>query len=428
MSGERILGLECSHCGKIYPSRGEIQSVCPVCDPKFGTLECLFDYDCVGAGLKKQPLTSRRDMSMFRYRELLPVDDPAAHVPLHIGWTPVYHCPEAASAAGVREVYIKDDGMNPTASTKDRASAMVVGRARELGYDAVCTASTGNAAASLAACCRSVGMPCIVLVPAAAPRAKLIQMLAYGASVIPVDGTYDQAFDLAIQACETFGWMNRSAGFNPCLVEGKKTCAWELGEQMRFELPDAVFVSVGDGSIISGICKGFREMKSLGFTRRIPRVFGVQAQGSRVLTDAWESGGNSGTIDFTPAPVSVTVADSISVGYPREGIRALRSVRSTGGGFLAVTDDEILGAMAALPKESAVFGEPAAAAAYAGMKESVRRGILNKTHSVAVIITGSGLKDIRTAESVWTVENAPVPISDDALDIITDRIRGDAKC
>jgi len=275
---------------------------------------------------------------MFRYNELLPVRDGALHVPLHIGWTPLYHCSRAAEAVGVEAVFVKDDSLNPSASSKDRASAMVVSRAVELGYDAVCTASTGNAAASLAACCCSMGLPCIVLVPAETPAAKLLQMRAFNACVIPVEGSYDQAFDIARNACETFGWMNRSAGYNPYLVEGKKTLAWEMAEQMRFHPPDAVAVSVGDGSIVSGICKGFGEMVRLGLMEKTPRVIGVQAEGSDVLVRAWNAWKTTGRLDFTPVSDPRTAADSICVGYPREGIRALRSVASTGGTFIAVDD------------------------------------------------------------------------------------------
>lgn len=420
--------MKCSECGTVYPLDGDAQSVCPDCDPRFGTLDCLFDYEIVGELLARKKLQSRRDMSIFRYEELLPVKDPAYHVPLHIGWTPVYTSPTAAAVTGLSNVAIKDDGLNPTGSSKDRASAMVVARAMELDYDAVCTASTGNAAASLAACCRSVGMPCIVLVPAATPTAKLLQMLAFGAHVIPVDGSYDQAFELAVRACEAFGWMNRSAGYNPYLVEGKKTLAWELGEQMQFDLPHAVFVSVGDGSIISGICKGFEEQLHLGFIDHVPRVYGVQAEGAPVLADAWEHMLETGRCDFTPMAGSATVADSINVGYPREGIRALRSVKATGGAFITVSDALILKAMETMPLETAVFGEPAAAAAYAGMKKSVETGLLNKSQSAAVFITGSGLKDTRTAASVWSSSGQAIPVSDDALEIIKHRIQSDEKC
>lgn len=415
MSSMRLLGLKCATCGQLFPGDGDHQSLCPKCEPRFGTLECQLNYQLAKKTLRSHPLNTRRDMSMFRYMDLLPVEDPDCHVPLHIGWTPLYNCPRSAQTTEIESVLVKDDGVNPSASYKDRASAMVVARAVELGYDAICTASTGNAAASLAACCRSIHMPCVVFVPATTPQAKLIQMLAYGAHVFRVDGSYDQAFQLACDACEEFGWMNRSAGYNPYLVEGKKTGALELVEQTGFNPPDAVFVSVGDGSIITGLCKGFLECKQLGLTKKVPRVFGIQANGSDVLVRAWEHMASSGECDFVVNANATTMADSICVGEPREGVRALRAVAKVNGAFIGVSDDEIRRAHHDLPIETGVFGEPAAAAAYAGMKAAVSKNLLNQKSTAAVFITGSGLKDLATATRTWQISETVLPPVKDSL-------------
>ncbi|MBN1296940.1 threonine synthase [bacterium] len=422
MALDHLLGLECGHCGRRFPPDGDIQTLCPDCEPLYATLECRINYHDAQAALRKRPLRERREPSMFRYSDLLPITDASRNVPLQIGWTPVYSCPRAATVMGLKDVLVKDDGVNPSASYKDRASAMVVGRAMELGYDAVCTASTGNAAASLAACCRSVEMPCVVFVPSGTPQSKLIQMLAYGACVIPVAGTYDDAFNLAVDACEEFGWMNRSAGYSPYLVEGKKTGALELVEQTSGSVPDSVFVSVGDGSIITGLCKGFSEAVKLGLISRLPKVFGVQATGASVLVNAWNTYRETGELSLTPMPAAATIADSICVGTPREGIRAVQAVHATGGGFIAVDESAIRAAIRELPLETGVFGEPASATAYAGLKEAVRRGIVNTDASVAVFITGSGLKDIRSAADVLVQDSQPLILNDRVMEQVKERI------
>jgi threonine synthase len=423
MKKQRIIGLECGHCGKRLPLNGENQSICPFCGPDRGSLECIFDYDLIRKNLAEHPLKNRRDMSMFRYHELLPVLNKDTHVPLQIGWTPLYDCPDAAERIGVSRIIVKDDSFNPTLSYKDRASAMAVSRARELGYRAVCTASTGNAAASLAACCRSVRLPCAVIVPQTVSRSKLFQMHAYGATVILVDGTYDETLNLAQDASTTFGWMNRSAGFNPYLVEGKKTGALEMGEQTGFNLPDCVFVPVGDGSIISGICKGFEELRQLELTDKCPVVIGVQAEGANALVRAWRFFNETGIIKIEKHAHAGTIAGSISVAFPREGYRALKAVQSTGGFFMDVSEDEIINAMRRLPIETAVMGEPAAAAAYAGLIKARSEDMLPDSLYAAVFVTGNGLKDTQTAQKIWdTGINKPIKPDARALDIIHDRV------
>ncbi|MBI2394933.1 MAG: threonine synthase [Deltaproteobacteria bacterium] len=307
----------------------------------------------------------------------MPVDVPSADQgPLRsVGWTPLYDAPRIARRLGVRKIWIKDEGRMPTGSLKDRASAVVVQRARAIGAPRIITASTGNAGVALAAMARCADLEAIVLVPETAPPAKLAQLAVFGARVVLVKGSYDDAFGLSEEASRELGWYCRNTGQNPFTVEGKKTVAFEIAEQLGFRAPDRVFVSVGDGNILMGVYKGFRELHALGWIDRIPKIMGVQAEGSSPIARAWERGQVSG--DWTiEEVVTTTMADSIAAGRPADGERALRAVRDTGGAFVIVSDAEILAAIPALGDGIAVFAEPAAAAAYAGLVKARPGGLV----------------------------------------------------
>ncbi len=382
-----IKGLRCVVCGAEY-GFADLEYVCPACGP-VGTLDIVYDFARIP---KTRPAGGARSMW---YRQLAPLSDGARVPALAIGGTPLYEVPRMASALGVRRLWMKDDGRNPTASFKDRASAMVVAHACELGIQTVATASTGNAAAALAGVCAAMpGVEATIFVPATAPEAKIAQLLVYGARVLLVEGTYDDAFDLCWEVCDEFGWYNRSTGINPLTTEGKKTVALELAEQLQWQVPDVVVVSVGDGSIIGGVHKGFTDMLALGWIDRLPRLVGVQAKGSSPLVQAWQSG--LAPSDMQPVDAH-TIADSISSGLPRDRAKALRAVWATGGAFVSVTDAEIIAAIPELAQGSGIFAEPAGAAAYAGLKQAITAGVVAAADSVAVLITGSGLKDVRAA-------------------------------
>ena len=286
---------------------------------------------------------------------------------------------------------MKDDGRNPTASFKDRASAIAVVKARARGAKIITTASTGNAAAALAGICASVGQANVIFVPDSAPQAKIAQLLAFGATVLLVRGTYDDAFELCLKAAETYGWYNRNTGFNPYMTEGKKTASLEICEQLGWHAPDAIFVSVGDGCIIGGLHKGLKDLLALGWIDHMPRLIGVQAAGSNYLADAWE---RNEDVLTKPPIVAHTVADSISAGLPRDRLKAMAAVRETGGAFVTVTDEEILRAIPALARGSGVFAEPAGAAAYAGLVRAAGAGLVTADDRIVVVNTGSGLKDV----------------------------------
>ena len=303
--------------------------------------------------------------------------------------------PRIARELGLRQVWVKDEGLNPTGSLKDRASALVLARALERGFRIVCAASTGNAAAALAGLGASVPeVDIVIFVPASAPAAKIAQLLVYGAETLLVDGSYDDAFELCMRTCLSLGWFSRNTGVNPYTTEGKKTAALEIAEQLRWQAPDVVIVGVGDGSIISGLHKGFSDLIELGWIDSMPRLIGVQAEGSAVLAKAWERGLAAGDIKREP---STTIADSIAAEFPRDRAKALRAVRSSGGAFVTVSDAAIQAAIPEFAQLSGVFAEPAAAAAYAGLKRAAEARIIEGGESVCVVSTGNGLKDVARA-------------------------------
>lgn len=382
-----IAGLECVECGHGHRA-GEAEYVCLNCG---GNLEVLYDYDRARAQMSKASLAGDRDTTMWRYRALLPIEESSAVPPLTVGWTPIYDCPKLAERYAISQLLIKDDGRNPTASFKDRPSALAVVKAREAGATIITTASSGNAGSALAGMCASIGMRSVIFVPASAPIAKIVQLQIYGATVVVVEGSYDEAYDLCIEASVRFGWYQRSTGYNPFTREGKKTAAFEIAEQLNWEVPDKVFVPVGDGNIISGLWKGFNDFHRLGFIAKLPQLIGVQSDAASAIVDAVNG---EGLIHQAPAH---TIADSINVGKPRDRTMAVRAIRDSGGRGLKVSDVEIVAAIPALARETGVFAEPAAAAAYAGFVKACETGGIKSDERVLLMLTGNGLKDIDTA-------------------------------
>jgi threonine synthase len=398
----RFSGYRCSLCDHQYLA-DEIQYSCP---RDGGNLDVLLDYAAIQKSFSPKQIWASQEASLWRYLPLLPIDDPGGlETPLRAaGWTPVFSPPLLRAESGLRSLWIKDESRNPTASFKDRASAVVMGRAAEIKADIVVTASTGNAGAALAGMAAAVGQKAIIFAPKTAPPAKIAQLLIFGANVLLVDGNYDQAFDLSLQAANEFGWYCRNTGYNPFTLEGKKTAAFEIWETIisggRFDRPLVIFVSVGDGNIISGLHKGFKDLQALGWLEQMPRLFGVQAEGSAAIANAFFAGNE------TIIPVSATtLADSISVDLPRDGVRAIRAARETGGSYLTVNDAEILAAIASLGR-AGIFAEPAGATAYAGLLKAMALEKIEPDEPILVINTGSGLKDVRAA--MQAVQAAPV--------------------
>ncbi len=410
-------GLKCTICGAEY-AIDQVEYVCPK-HGNDGTLDVLYDYERIARCVTRERLSDDDTRAIWRYLPLLPVDPGSARAlcyplsPLSVvGWTPLYPAPDLAKQLGVKHLWVKDDSRQPTASLKDRASAIAVVKARELDYEVLTTASTGNAAAALSGMCAAVNQANVIFVPRTAPEAKIAQLLAYGSTVMLVDGTYDQAFDLCLAAAEAFGWYNRNTGYNPYMTEGKKTVAYEICEQLGWETPDVILVPVGDGCIIGGVHKGLRDLLALGWIERMPRIVGVQAAGSSPLVDAWKRGIEGW--DMTPVDAH-SVADSIVAGLPRDRNKALRAVRETGGAYIRVRDEEILAAIPALARGVGVFAEPAAAAAYAGLLKGIERGLIGPDERVVLLSTGSGLKDIASA---MRAVGEPPPVVEPTLDAV----------
>jgi len=384
-----VTGLRCVVCGAEYCERSDLLT-CPVCGEE-GILDVLYDYDGIGRVMTRQALTRNPDLSHWRYMPLLPVREPHKIPALHIGGTPLYNAKRLAAEIGVARLFIKDDGLNPTASLKDRASSVGVARALAEKACAMTCASTGNAASSLAGCAASAGLPAFIFVPERAPAAKIAQLLIFGAHVFVVEGSYEDAFRLSMFCASRFGFYNRNSGINPYLVEGKKTVSLEICEQMKGETPDYVFVAVGDGCTIAGVWKGFMEMHKLGFIATLPHIVGVQAEGACPVMKAWQSGGEMKPV--TPR----TIADSIAVGTPRNWRKAVAAVSESGGFYVSVKDDEILAAMKRLGNICGIFGEPAGVTGLAGIIKCTSKGLIPGKATVATIISGNGLKDIVSA-------------------------------
>jgi len=373
---------------------------CDRCGPS-GTLDVLYDYDALRSSGAREQITECPERSVVRYAPLLPIQIDETSRPLPVGGTPLVAAPRLGKELGIPRLWIKDESRQPSASLKDRASLVAALHARQQGKTKVATASTGNAASSLATVCAALGMEAVIFVPAAAPRAKLAQLQVCGARLFLVDGAYDDAFDLCTEACRRFGWYNRSTGVNPFCSEGKKTCALEIWEQLGNRAPDRLFVSVGDGCILGGLYKGFWDLLQLGWIECLPRLYGVQAEGSSVIAEGFAGR------EIVPKPCT-TYADSISVGNPRDYRKAWRAVDASGGEFVLVSDGEIQSAVRYLARQTGIFGEPSGAASLAGLVKTAPHQSIGEGECVVAVMTGSGLKDV--AGALKACEPLPEPI------------------
>jgi len=399
-----VQGLRCVGCGRDYAIETG-RHTCPSCGPLLGTLDLTYNYRDLAAALVPAALRARQDATIWRYHELLPIRDPLAVPRVPVGLTPLYLFDGDLDFPVPRALWLKDDTRHPSGSAKDRATAVGIANAREVGAKGIAAASTGNAASSLALFAAREALPCLIFVPAAAPAAKLAQIRAHGATCLAVDGNYDQAFELCAEVSRRHGYYNRSTAVNPYLGEGKKTIALEIWEQLGFRIPDVVVVPVGDGCILGGVHKGFRDLREAGLVYGLPRLIGIQADGSAALARAWQAGK-----DRCDPVEARTVADSLAVSMPRDQVKALRAVRETNGAFLTVSDDEILRALSLLAARCGIFVEPAAAAALEGLRRGLEEGAISPAEEVTILLTGHGLKDIEAAcrASAW---NEPLPIA-----------------
>ncbi|MFH1464267.1 MAG: threonine synthase [Pseudomonadota bacterium] len=377
----QVAALRCVLCG--FTHRDPWLWTCPHCGPE-SRMDVLYDADAPARMARE---LAAAPLDHWRYRAVMPIPEGAALPPLQVGWSPVHEAPRLAARLGLARVVVKDDGRNPSASLKDRASSVGVVMAVAAGKERITCASTGNAASSTACIAASMGLAATIFVPRRAPLPKIAQLRVFGAQVFRVDADYDTAWDLAAAVAARKPWFNRNCAINPYLVEGKKTVGLELAEQLGARMTPWVAISVGDGCTIAGLIKGLEEAHAAGLIPFVPRVLGVQAEGAAPLVHAFERG------DGPQTEAASTVADSLCVGHPRNGHKALQAIRRNGGVLLAVPDAAILAALATLAESTGIFGEPAASATVAGVAAARARGILGEEDEVAVVVTGNGLKD-----------------------------------
>ena len=383
---KHVLYGKCVKCGRTYEATPDLTT----CECG-GILDITYDYDYIKSQLTKEKLATRGERTMWRYRELLPIEEETENTPLRVGNTPLYEEPRLAEMLGLGRLYVKDDGLNPTSSLKDRASAMAVAKAKEAGKDIIACSSTGNAASSLAGNAAAAGMKTYIFVPSRAPKGKVAQLLTFGATVVSVQGNYEETFELSSKAIDRWGWYNRNAAVNPYLSEGKKTVSLEICEQLQWKAPDYIAVAVGDGCTIGGVWKGLKDLYAIGFIDKLPRLISCQAEGCCPLNRAIEE-----KAPWQPMEEN-TLADSIAVGVPRNPDKALQAIEESNGLVVNVSDAEIMAAQKLLGSVCGLFGEPAGVTGTAGVKKLCEMGVLGKDDTVVTMISGNGLKDVENA-------------------------------
>jgi len=397
-----VRSLRCRECGAEYPPTRLV-----VCEACFGPLEVAYEFDAVREAFTRDAI-ARRPGDLWRYRELLPVFDEGAKVDLQPGYTPLRRADNLASELGLRELWVKDDTVNPTSSFKDRPVAVAVAKAREWGLEAVGCASTGNLAAATAAAAAKARLPCYVFTPAGLEETKLLLPRIYGATVVPVDGTYDDANRVAILAADRRGWGFVNINLRPYYAEGSKTLLFETWEQLGFELPDVVVTPLGSGLLLTSVDKAIRELKAIGQVNGVStRLVGTQAAGCAPIVRGFESA------DGRPRPVKRpdTIAESLAIGDPASGHEAIQIMRRTRGFADAPSDPEIIEAQRLLARTEGVFAEPAGGTTVATLKRALEDGRIDRDERVVLLVTGNGLK----APSVLSASFPPLtPVAPNA--------------
>ncbi len=408
--------LRCTECNTSYAPTPTLL-VCPQCarqQVKGEGLRGVLEVDIPELEAKLSDAGGRPWWRRESFDFLLPVRPDGGRREVAVGGTPLLRATQLGRDLGLRHLWIKDDTRNSSGSTKDRASDLVVRKALEFGFETVAVASTGNAATALAASSAAAGLDAVVFVPAQAPPAKLVQMASYGARVLAIDGSYDQAFELCLAACDRWGWYNRNTALNPFTIEGKKTAGLEIAAQLHPQEPDVVLVPTGDGVILAGIAKGFDDLFKAGALRRRPRLIAVQPEGSSAIVRAWEAG-----LDAPEAILgAASVADSLVVDAPRNGRLCLAKIRQSEGAALAVSDREIVASIQGLARRSGVFAEPAAAAVLAGLERAVQRKWVDPDERIVLMVTGTGLKDVGAAAEGLQDQ----PVIPPSLDAVEERL------
>ena len=388
---------KCIDCGAEYSS-DKIIYLCPKCEKEQkpdefqkGVLQTKLDPDYL--------------KSLSRKSEICPDDYSVYKIPhsesYPVGNTPLISPESLRQKTGFKHLYFKNDSTNPSGSLKDRASKLIAAQAMHFKEKVIALASTGNAGSAMACAGAAYGLDIVLFVPESAPKAKLIQSLLYGAKVIPIKGTYDDAFKLSIEFTNMYGGINRNTAYNPLTIEGKKTVSIEIYNQLKCNPPDIVYLPVGDGVIYSGVYKGFSDLREAGLIENIPQIVGVQSVGSNAISRAFQTG------KMKAIESANTIADSISVASPACGRMVVKFLKICNGWMTEVTDDEISRAQLQLCRDSGIFVEPAAAASWAGfLKDSAK---LDKDKTIVVLLTGIGFKDMKAVENIMSIPDSIKP-------------------
>lgn len=407
-----VVAYQCTTCHKVFPP--DERYTCDECGIE-GILDVIYDYEAMKKVVTESYFKSQKRHDIFRYLPLMSIEKTHIDDTLRVGMTPLYKAHHLEKHLDMEALYIKDEGVNPSASLKDRASVVAVLKAIEYNHKTISCSSTGNAASSLAAHAARLGLKSVIFVPKRAPFGKLRQMIAYGATVLQVDGDYKDSYSLSKAAIDTYGWYNRNAAINPHMVEGKKTVAYELYEDLGYKVPDWVVVSVGDGCTIGGLYKGFYDLKMLGLIDTIPKLLGVQSTGCNPFVTAFQTGHPLKETEED------TLADSIAVGKPRNPIKGMNAVKASKGAFIDVSDKAILDSMTLLGKTEGLFGEPAGVTSLAGLKDALKHHIINPNERVVLVMTGNGLKDPKNAEKALGKPTIIPPTMDALKNVLDER-------
>jgi threonine synthase len=375
-------GLKCRECKREY-------SISPihVCEFCFGPLEVVYRYSEIKKSLNREKIRER-PKSMWRYRELLPVDgDP--RIGLNVGFTPLIRSEGLAKSLGVKELYLKNDAVNhPTLSFKDRVVSVALNKAKEFGFKTVACASTGNLANSVAALAAAGGLESYIFVPYDLEQGKILGTLIYGTNLVGIKGSYDEVNRLCSEIAENYGWAFVNINIRPFYAEGSKTFGFEIAEQMGWKVPQHVVVPMAGGSLITKIWKGFKELETIGLLNEVnTKVHGAQASGSNPIVAAFKE-----RIDWIKPQRPQTIAKSLAIGNPADGYYALKTIRDSGGWAEDVTDEEIVEAMKLLAQTEGIFTETAGGVTVGVTKKLIEQGIIPRDESILISITGNGLK------------------------------------
>ena len=378
-----VLGLKCRECGRLYPK--EVVNVCEFC---FGSIEADYDYDAIRRVLTRASFAAR-PRSLWRYRELLPIEGEPS-VGAASGFTPLLRSERLAAALGLDELYIKDDSVShPTLSFKDRVVSVALTRARELGFDTVACASTGNLANAVSAHAAKAGLQCYVFIPSDLEIGKVVASLIYRPTVVAIEGSYDDVNRLCAELSAKYPWAFVNVNIRPYYAEGSKTYGFEIAEQLGWRTPRHLVIPAASGSLITKIAKAFKELQLLGLlpAGAPPTLYAAQAAGCSPITAAIRA-----RSDVVTPVKPRTIAKSLAIGNPADGYYATKAVLESGGGAEAVTDDEIVDGMKLLAETEGVFTETAGGVTLAAAKKLIEQGVIPRDESLVICITGNGLK------------------------------------